>query len=166
MALGLLSMSSCSINLFPGAIVDCTHPVFSGITHLEMCDSAPTTNVLAALQSMPGLTHVAFNASMVRFSMHLTMVVEFLSVRTSVRVVVLLSVNRLEPPASVPKEVMREPRIVWMTCAHYIKDWHQGTLTGEDYWVRAESFVSKRKSGEIEDPLLCWIEGDASEFLP
>ncbi|KAJ7626925.1 hypothetical protein FB45DRAFT_920319 [Roridomyces roridus] len=158
----------CSISdLFGEGPVDFTHPVFSGITHLEICDSVPTTELLSGLESMPHLTHVAFNATILSSSHELAGLVDFLRPRTlsRLRVVVLLADGIGRPHVSVPTEVARDPRVVWMACFEYIKDWHQGALTGDDYWARAETFVGMRRAGEVEDPLRCWIEGDESRRL-
>ncbi|KAJ7488985.1 hypothetical protein FB451DRAFT_1552910 [Mycena latifolia] len=37
-------------------------------------------------------------------------------------------------------------------------DWLAGTRGGVDFWVRAERFVVKKRRGEIQPSLRCWIE--------
>ncbi|KAJ7053168.1 hypothetical protein C8F01DRAFT_1167683 [Mycena amicta] len=46
-----------------------------------------------------------------------------------------------------------------MSLHEYILDWKEGTVTGEDYWARAEVFMEKRRSGEITG------ESDSDYFL-
>jgi hypothetical protein len=41
-------------------------------------------------------------------------------------------------------------RFVMMSLDAYLADWQHGTLTGRDYWTRADAFISKRISGEID----------------
>jgi hypothetical protein len=36
---------------------------------------------------------------------------------------------------------------------HYVEDWKVGVEGGEDFWVRAELFIAKRKRGEIQPGL-------------
>ncbi|KAJ7816012.1 hypothetical protein B0H13DRAFT_2293217 [Mycena leptocephala] len=46
-------------------------------------------------------------------------------------------------------KVRRDPRFVLTRCEEFEKDWQLGAHTGADYWVRAEAFAAKRRSGEI-----------------
>ncbi|KAJ7633934.1 hypothetical protein B0H17DRAFT_1217430 [Mycena rosella] len=43
-----------------------------------------------------------------------------------------------------------EPRFVMMPLNNYIQDWQRGVLTGRDYWARADAFIAKRASGNID----------------
>ncbi|KAJ7213763.1 hypothetical protein C8J57DRAFT_1517713 [Mycena rebaudengoi] len=41
---------------------------------------------------------------------------------------------------------------------HYVEDWKVGVEGGEDFWVRAELFIAKRKRGEIQPASRYWIQ--------
>jgi hypothetical protein len=43
----------------------------------------------------------------------------------------------------------KDLRFVVMDCS-WFQDWQNGVHAGRDYWSRAESFISKRRSGEID----------------
>jgi len=63
--------------------------------------------------------------------------------------------------AGLPDEqaLAKDPRFVMMGWEG-VRDWRIGTHGGVDYWARAEEWVTKRKSGEV-DPLqyrLGWEE--------
>ncbi|KAJ7622099.1 hypothetical protein FB45DRAFT_1061727 [Roridomyces roridus] len=46
-----------------------------------------------------------------------------------------------------------------MACTEYIKDGHQGALTGEDFWSRAEAFIESRRRGEAASVLMMQASG-------
>ncbi|KAJ7919879.1 hypothetical protein B0H13DRAFT_2319983 [Mycena leptocephala] len=43
-----------------------------------------------------------------------------------------------------------DPRFVMMELNHYIEDWQRSILVGRDHWRRADAFIARRLSGEIE----------------
>jgi hypothetical protein len=45
-----------------------------------------------------------------------------------------------------------DPRSVVMSVADsgYLVDWERGATGGDDYWIQAERFIQKRRSGEIK----------------
>ncbi|KAJ7362450.1 hypothetical protein DFH08DRAFT_1024620 [Mycena albidolilacea] len=47
-------------------------------------------------------------------------------------------------------ELLRDLRFVVMDCGEFELDWQTGAHTGEDYWVRAEAFANRQRSGEID----------------
>ncbi|KAJ7088093.1 hypothetical protein C8R44DRAFT_892893 [Mycena epipterygia] len=57
--------------------------------------------------------------------------------------------QKIPNPSSVT-ELSRDFRFVAMCCEHYHLDWQMGACAGVDYWSRAESFIAKRRSGEID----------------
>ncbi|KAJ6534527.1 hypothetical protein DFH09DRAFT_1092117 [Mycena vulgaris] len=61
--------------------------------------------------------------------------------------------------------LVRDTCFVVMRCREYVKDWQMGAHTGPDYWTRAEDFIAKCRSGEI-DFLQYAIEEDANETIP
>ncbi|KAJ7624418.1 hypothetical protein FB45DRAFT_82821 [Roridomyces roridus] len=138
-----------------------THSLFSNVTHLQILlirsiDAAVETRI--GLASLPNLTHFAFTDDI--FLPEGTTV---LGTCQGLRVLVFkLTFTRFPP---LPTELGVDSRFVQMVCAKGIKDWHMGALTGMDFWVRAEEFIAKRRSGEV-DCLEYVIPGDESENLP
>ncbi|KAJ7488995.1 hypothetical protein FB451DRAFT_1362021 [Mycena latifolia] len=48
---------------------------------------------------------------------------------------------------------------MWIPSEEYVTtDWLAGTRGGEDFWVRAERFIAKKRRGEIKPSSRCWIE--------
>ncbi|KAJ7840154.1 hypothetical protein B0H13DRAFT_2677050 [Mycena leptocephala] len=45
--------------------------------------------------------------------------------------------------------LMCDVRFVIMRIANYVKDWHIGAEGGADYWSRAEDFIERHRTGEI-----------------
>ncbi|KAJ7142062.1 hypothetical protein C8R43DRAFT_1071295 [Mycena crocata] len=143
--------------------IDFTHPVFSKITHLECFDEPdgrPHPGYWSNVALIPNLTHLSF------------VNIGFLSVcRTllqscnSLRVVVALRDNDSEEDDwdeddEVMKDLIKDPRFLIIECAHYVKDWQMGSHLGVDYWSRAEAFIAKRKSKEV-DPFRYYLEDES-----
>ncbi|KAJ7627032.1 hypothetical protein FB45DRAFT_1004645 [Roridomyces roridus] len=162
------SLSSCPLKrlycslepLFQYKGIDFQHPLFSRLTHLEIFDRGVEDDLTswAGLASIPHLMHLAFNEEDL-----FPIVPDLLRLCTQLRVLVHLNAAATSWP-EVSEGLKRELRFVGMRCGEYIKDWHMGALTGEDYWSRAEVFIAQRRSGSV-DPLQWYIEEDASEQL-
>ncbi|KAJ7461188.1 hypothetical protein FB451DRAFT_490354 [Mycena latifolia] len=121
------------------------HPVFSRITHLELFDYPDDTTVLSSrLPLIPQLTHLSFNHhNLLSICPHL------LQTCTSLSVLVCHDPwhnLRSGSAAALSSDV----RFVVMHHSEFLLDWQMGVYTGLDYWTRAESFIAKRRSGEID----------------
>ncbi|KAJ7670082.1 hypothetical protein DFH06DRAFT_1293976 [Mycena polygramma] len=142
----------CTLDaLFGNGAIDFTHRMFASIAHLEIFNApaAIDVEVWSALASVPHLTHLAFNDDD-----YLPMCLILLRTWTSLRVLAFL-LSRVDL-AKAPK-LVEDRRFVVMPCEEFLADWIMGAYTGNDYWSRAEDFVAKRKSGEI-DPLKYYID--------
>jgi hypothetical protein len=65
--------------------------------------------------------------------------------------IILCAPSQLMDGESVTMDFLTDdPRFVMMEVNHYIEDWQRRILVGRDYWVRADVFIAKRLSGEIE----------------
>jgi hypothetical protein len=65
--------------------------------------------------------------------------------------VILLERNTEEPLLelnNVP-ELAQDVRFLIIVCSNYREDWVKGATLDRDYWSRAEDFIAKRKSREI-----------------
>ncbi|KAJ6534457.1 hypothetical protein DFH09DRAFT_1369819 [Mycena vulgaris] len=154
----------CSIeDLFFSTQPDFTLPLFSQITHLELIDYPEVIDVKmwSGIAFIPNLTHLYFSSiGFIRLWFSL------LDTCKSLRVLVWLSPNGEFVADDQDGEALaRDTRFVVMRCGEYVKDWQTGAYTGSDYWTRAEDFIAKRRSGEI-DVLQYAIEEDASETIP
>ncbi|KAJ7137581.1 hypothetical protein C8R43DRAFT_1132176 [Mycena crocata] len=120
-----------------------SHPFFSQITHLELIggsvDPSPKEmGIWSGLAHLPRLTHLSFNDDdFIDICSPLLQSCKFL--------VVLICLEM----ASVDTEA---------------DDRAMGTHAGVDYWTRAEDFVAKRRSGEM-DALKFRISEDSSELI-
>ncbi|KAJ7203538.1 hypothetical protein GGX14DRAFT_651548 [Mycena pura] len=126
------------------AQIDFGHPLFSRLTHLELFDQRATDHYFD-LALIPHLTHLAFYFPQAGFfDMSLTL----LKTCKSLHVLVLLMAVRSQ--RAVKHEALEDPRFVQMFCSQFVDDWKSGALTGSDYWSRAEDFIARRRSGEID----------------
>jgi len=130
--------------------IDFTHRVFATITHFEVFDDAIEREIWSGLALLPSLTHLCFN-----YDGPVDVWLDLLATCKSLRVLVVLDRSLAH------SELAKDPRFVAMGCALETKDWRMGAHTGIDYWSRAEDFIAKRRSGEL-DPLQYTIEEDAS----
>ncbi|KAJ7203605.1 hypothetical protein GGX14DRAFT_651779 [Mycena pura] len=137
-------------NLFADkAQIDFGHPLFSRLTHLELLNHT-TTDHYFDLALIPHLTHLAFNTAE-----FLGMSPTLLKTCKSLRVLVLVMLGRGYDSEVAAKhealgQLSEDPRFVQMFCSQFVDDWKSGALTGSDYWSRAEDFIARRRSGEID----------------
>ncbi|KAJ7183009.1 hypothetical protein C8R43DRAFT_18469 [Mycena crocata] len=126
--------------------IDFTHRVFSQITHLQLFDTRlhQVDGISAGLATMPQLTHLSFDHAYVPLWCIL------LSTCASLRVLIALcSKSALDDADPDMQQLAQDPRFVFMACPEYVADWQTGALTGVDFWSRAESFIEKRRLGEV-----------------
>ncbi|KAJ7088102.1 hypothetical protein C8R44DRAFT_892901 [Mycena epipterygia] len=131
------------------------HPFFSQITHLELMDTWEGLETWSELYLIPQLTHLSFIVGV-----FFPLCVELLGMCKSLAVLVFL---RSPSPSSVA-ELSHDFRFVVMQCFCYHLDWQMGVHAGRDYWSCAESFIAKRRSGEI-DALQYEILVNESRFI-
>ncbi|KAJ6564383.1 hypothetical protein B0H19DRAFT_1140923 [Mycena capillaripes] len=126
------------------------HSLFARITHLEIFDApnAVEPQIWCGLAHIPHLSHLAFNST------------DFISIcrsllRTceSLRLLCIILSRRPDDIGNAGdralSELKEDPRFVMMACYPYIEDWIDGAHRGCDCWSRAEDFMAKRKSGQI-----------------
>ncbi|KAJ7124232.1 hypothetical protein C8R44DRAFT_783205 [Mycena epipterygia] len=133
----------------PGGI-DLSGPAFAGLTHLLLMDSELDAVVevwCTQLALLPRLTHLALvddapgatiTAILARFpALHV-----LVSLRQDFRRYTLESLVRRMGIVDV--------RFVCLFFMSFTDDWETGARGGEDFWVRADSFVAAKRRGEIE----------------
>ncbi|KAJ6550979.1 hypothetical protein DFH09DRAFT_603549 [Mycena vulgaris] len=155
----------CSLEaLFSSIQPDFTLPLFSHITHLEWIDFPSVANpeTWSGLALIPNLTHLSFNSPT-----FIPLWPGLLATCESLRVLVFLWGVRgpkLVAEHQDGENLARDTRFVVMGCDAFVKDWQKGAHAGLDYWRRAEDFIAKRRSGEI-DVLQYAITEDESESI-
>ncbi|KAJ7138863.1 hypothetical protein C8R46DRAFT_1320952 [Mycena filopes] len=136
-----------------------THVSLTGLTHLELrnwIDSTPLADVPLLCENiaqMPQLTHPSFVDNT-----FLTLCRRVLDTCPALRV--LISLGILMMPINAPDpheyddalaELAQDKRFVAMTDEEaHLGDWISGARGQEDYWERAEQFIAKRESGEVD----------------
>ncbi|KAJ7662783.1 hypothetical protein DFH06DRAFT_1296356 [Mycena polygramma] len=140
----------------PRIFLAVVHPAnsagFANLTHLELFPpmtpsrDEPSSEILArwtVLGKLPKLTHLALP------SMDIPGICSMvLSDCKSLRALIVF---KIQPgPSPTMDRLSNDPRFMMMMVQNYTADWQQGVLTGDDYWARADAFIAKRKTGEID----------------
>ncbi|KAF7341527.1 hypothetical protein MVEN_01890300 [Mycena venus] len=142
-----------------------TTPSFSNLTHLELMPCAHIRpEVVSDLSRVPCLSHLAFDHDDHLHLSPLTLLRTCVSLRVLIGLLLHTENEELWVDHGDLKQLAEDPRYVRMLCASYTADWQMGAHEGIDYWSRAEAFIAKRISREV-DPLQYFIEGDESESL-
>jgi hypothetical protein len=126
------------------------HQFFALITHLGLTwadrlrlEDPEYTRRLAL---MPQLTHLSFDSG--------AGIPIYLRLPETCRLLTVLVVFAIgasaEPDEHHLSALSRDPRFVMMGRMYSLKDWQMGAHAGIDYWTRAEDFISKQRSGEID----------------
>ncbi|KAF8185832.1 hypothetical protein K438DRAFT_1973677 [Mycena galopus ATCC 62051] len=141
--------------LFPLTGVDFTHSLFAQLTHLELMDGPLGGQREWAhwrgIAPIPNLTHLAF-----LMDHSVTVFQGALAACPTLRVLVYLYyANPVDPGddpdlADVFESLARDTRFVCVPAPNFIRDWEIGARGGEDFWVRAETFIAQRDAGEID----------------
>ncbi|KAJ7493059.1 hypothetical protein B0H11DRAFT_2007061 [Mycena galericulata] len=126
-------------NIFAPQYPRFAHPLFATITHLELFHLDDDDESRKSLALLPRLTHLAYDTS------SLWPCKQLLEECKSLRVLICLR----SPSRRPDQPVVEDPRFVMMLVERYIADWQRGILTGRDFWTRAEEFIAKRISGQI-----------------
>ncbi|KAJ7670109.1 hypothetical protein DFH06DRAFT_161053 [Mycena polygramma] len=154
----------CNIRyLFGGPLrIDFTHRLFAQITHLEIFDAVRLGPRMQAIWQqiplIPHLSHLSFHREG-----FIPVCAAALRSCPSLRVLVVFQSHAafLIDRHNDRERFETDPRFVMMDCALRVLDWQVGALMGLDYWSRAEDWVAKRISGEV-DALQYRIEPDES----
>jgi hypothetical protein len=127
-----------------------SHPLFTNITHLELFDGNfhphknENSTEWTGLIALPHLTHLALtNAEL------MPLCVSILERYKSLSALLLIADEPTDPP-TVLDILAADPRFVITPMGDYLNDWQRGVLAGRDYWGRADEFIAKRLSGEID----------------
>ncbi|KAJ7126171.1 hypothetical protein C8R44DRAFT_121267 [Mycena epipterygia] len=126
-----------------------SHPCFSQLTHLELLEpfQPDAFEIWAQLSLIPQLTHLSFNSPT-----FISLCPRLLETCTSLAVLVWLdrSDDMGFGPCFDVGGLSKDVRFVAMSCFYFTEDWQLGAHAGKNYWSRAETFIAKRRTGEIE----------------
>ncbi|KAJ6463156.1 hypothetical protein C8R47DRAFT_1157786 [Mycena vitilis] len=145
--------------------IDFGHSLLARLTHLEIFDvpnvqpEDGTMEAWAAMTRLPHLTHLAFNDTA-----YLPMCLVLLPTWDSLQVLVVLLYRWTYRGAVLLEEcgvtdLAQDVRLVTMSSDKSLEDWIMGAYAGVDYWSRAEEFIAKRRSGEINS-LRYFVDGE------
>ncbi|KAF8171067.1 hypothetical protein K438DRAFT_2017676 [Mycena galopus ATCC 62051] len=130
-----------------------THHMFSRLRHLHLDhDSLDMDSTCPVLAVLPKLTHLSF-ADVDDFVLASRRILDSCQF---ICVLIFFDDDATEQKAQLTMDV----RCVVMAIPDdFVEDWYQGARHGVDYWTVAETFISKRQTGEI-NPLHYICHGD------
>ncbi|KAJ6462759.1 hypothetical protein C8R47DRAFT_1157978 [Mycena vitilis] len=118
----LLRLSVGLADLFGYTTVDLGHASFGRLTHLDIFEEGwDTDQTVSGLSGLPCLTCKLLQVLVVLF-----------------------------PDENDRRDVGYEYESVIMVVNYHLEDWESGQTGRVDYWIRAERFIQKRRSGEIK----------------
>ncbi|KAJ7474575.1 hypothetical protein B0H11DRAFT_2034947 [Mycena galericulata] len=148
----LVRLSASLKALFGSATIDFDHPLLSRLTHLEIFDVGPYMDSWS-IGRLPSLSHISFNFpdTWARSDSHRAF---FEGVRANCGVLEVLVLicdddRHLRAMMSHYNYFGDNTRSVLVGLRDFRRDWELGAEGGTDYWVRAETFIKQRQSGEI-----------------
>ncbi|KAJ7714012.1 hypothetical protein B0H16DRAFT_532709 [Mycena metata] len=130
-------------------------PMFLSISHLDIYRDSPVPTkwdddwCLLASPSLPALTHLCLSDTISVFLLD-----EVLAGCPRLRVVITAFWRERDwhrALAFANGLTTEDPRAVVMVSGDYTEDWERGARGGEDFWIRAEMFVARKRAGEIEE---------------
>jgi hypothetical protein len=145
-----LRQLSADINhFFVPPRVEFSHPVLTGLTHLDMFETPLSENWATDICSLPRLTHLSLDADDAYPFAPETQIRYILAHSKSLEAFVLLIFEYEKAPKQydVCEYFSDDPRSVVMSVANpgYLVDWERGATGGDDYWIQAERFIQKRR---------------------
>ncbi|KAJ7927403.1 hypothetical protein B0H13DRAFT_2312612 [Mycena leptocephala] len=145
--LGTLRLQRLSVDLrsmFWRTGTDFTH-----ITHLDILDMPKPgwDEELSGLKHIPGLTHLSFY----HYGAPISGCRSALEHCKMLQVLAIVCESQFELNRHAPRcaELAFDRRFVMLVVGDRLEDWESGAR-GEDYWIRTEELVRKRRSGEMK----------------
>lgn len=148
-AMPLRRLATTLTDLFFTAGINFTHSLFAHITHLVLEEHINSSqwDEWKGLALIPHLTHLAFV-----FERSLPVFHGALAACPVLQVLVLLDMHFLSMPDTGMglESLADDTRFVSVRIPPRAQDWQIGAWGGDDFWVRAEKFIAKRVSGEVD----------------
>ncbi|KAJ6501848.1 hypothetical protein C8R45DRAFT_1189617 [Mycena sanguinolenta] len=143
---------SVDINpLFGDSEVDLHHHAFSRLSHLDLFEVPTSKNWVIDICGFPRLTHLSFNFNIEHRNIDAAACRLILAECKSLEVLVLIfSGEHRRDKFHGCRYFADDPRSVTMVVHDFLEDWERGATGRDDYWARAETFIQKRRFGEIK----------------
>ncbi|KAJ7610114.1 hypothetical protein FB45DRAFT_1066314 [Roridomyces roridus] len=128
-----------------------TLPILSRLTHIEVLSASTDKHaeIWQVVAQIRTLTHLAFHEDDSEF---LDLCPSLLGACTTLRVLLYITdPHDFESGEDFPVlcDLREDLRFVQMRHEDDARDWRTGALTGVDFWSRADDFIAKHQSGEI-----------------
>ncbi|KAJ7776167.1 hypothetical protein B0H16DRAFT_1879571 [Mycena metata] len=127
-----------------------TRPAFRSVTHLDLYQEGVERSSWvdwSHLASLPALTHLCLSETM---SSGILRDVLAECPRLAVVITIWWSHEVEEATLFAQTLTTTDHRVVLMTVSSCSEDWDIGAEGGDDFWARAETFVARKRKGEIE----------------
>ncbi|KAJ6475120.1 hypothetical protein C8R47DRAFT_704193 [Mycena vitilis] len=143
-ALPLLRLSA-DLALFGPPGVDLGRPILNQLTHLDTFSQELCANTWLTLACLPCLTHLAITITLTNADP--AAIPNIVANCTSIEVLVLLShtagLDQYDYFSDDPRT------LIIVVGFRFLEEWERSAHGDEDFWVRAERFIEKRRSGEV-----------------
>ncbi|KAJ7485199.1 hypothetical protein B0H11DRAFT_2231396 [Mycena galericulata] len=144
-----LPLQRLSVNLkYLFSLPDFTHPLFATITHLSLDNPYYHWPQMSSLTQMPCLTHLSFNEILLPETTYENALRDCKSLEVLATSWSRLAVLRVLIHNRTYASIATDLRVVVLLATDHIRDWQMGARGGDDYWVRADEHVRKRRAGE------------------
>ncbi|KAJ7628230.1 hypothetical protein DFH06DRAFT_1226563 [Mycena polygramma] len=121
------------------------HPILRSLTHLDLYEpSGRTWEGWYGLAALPALTHLCLSSQLSNMLLHAMEECP----RLVVAVIAFWGVSEREDAISFAKNIatmVTDPRLVVLVVSDYDKDWGVGARGGDDFWIRAEAFITEKR---------------------
>ncbi|KAF7364063.1 hypothetical protein MSAN_01065100 [Mycena sanguinolenta] len=150
--MGVLQISMDINSLFGPSGVDFHHNIFARLTHLDLFELPTSKSWVADMCGLPCLTHLSFNFdSERRKNISATACQLILAECESLEALILIFSNPIDRSEFGGCQYFSDdPRSVTIVVDDFLEDWERGAIGRGDYWIKAERFIQKRRSGEIK----------------
>ncbi|KAJ7855606.1 hypothetical protein B0H14DRAFT_2754447 [Mycena olivaceomarginata] len=146
-------------------LAGCTDALFKSITHLDLFQGPRKAKSewrhWRGLARLPALTHLALSPT-IAIDILADVVVE--CPRLTLVVVTMYSWDSLAVKASLTLRVTDSRVVLMIMASTYPIEWKLGALGGDDFWVRAETFIDRRRTGEIDST--CYLLDENATTQP
>ncbi|KAK7060052.1 hypothetical protein R3P38DRAFT_3524323 [Favolaschia claudopus] len=115
---------------------------YTRLTHLELlaCEQDDSSEIIANLDVLPNLTHIALNLD---DPSDAGVLHDRIRRYSSLQCIIFLE------PAHHIREAP-DDRFVVLRQTNYAEDWLRGAIIGKDHWWLAEQFLAAKRAGEVD----------------
>ncbi|KAF7364066.1 hypothetical protein MSAN_01065400 [Mycena sanguinolenta] len=150
--MGLLQVSLDINPLFGHSRIDFHHRAFARLSHLDLFELPASKGWVSDICGLPRLTHLSFNFDAGDGeNIDSTACCQILAECESLEALIFIFSDAFDREEYDDCQYFSDdPRSVTMVVYAFLEDWERGATRRDDYWARAEMFIRRRRSGEIE----------------